>query len=93
MLTDGITHRELSEDQMETPNIELVFKYLVTQHPDYSEFKVQDNEWAWARKVRSQDRTLRVETRFSLAFKVHQMLRKMFKKPTPVADGELCPAE
>jgi len=78
--TDGITHRELSIDQINAPNIELVFKYLVMQHPDYSEFKLQDEEWAWARKVRNSERVFEVETRFSLKFKLHQMLRRLFKK-------------
>ena len=50
-ITDGIVHRELSEDQRTTPNIDLVFRYLVMQHPDYGEFHLQDDAWAWARKT------------------------------------------
>ncbi|NIR32328.1 MAG: class I SAM-dependent methyltransferase [Gammaproteobacteria bacterium] len=51
-VTDGIVHRELSDDQRTTPNIDLVFRYLVMQHPAYGEFRLQDDSWAWARKVR-----------------------------------------
>lgn len=50
-ITDGIVHRELSEDQRTAPNIDLVFRYLVMQHPDYGEFVLQDDSWAWARKT------------------------------------------
>lgn len=52
-VTDGIVHRELSEDQATTPNVDLIFRYLVMQHPDYSQFEVQDDSWGWARKVKS----------------------------------------
>jgi len=77
--TDGFVHRDMSEDQRSNPNIELVFRYLVMQHPNYSDFKIQDEEWAWARKVRNPQRVLNVETRFSLKFKLHQLLRSLRK--------------
>lgn len=48
--TDGILHRALSADQREQPNIELVFRYLVMQHPAYGSFRVE-GDWAWARKL------------------------------------------
>jgi predicted O-methyltransferase YrrM len=48
--TDGILHRALSPDQLEQPNIELVFRYLVMQHPAYARFRV-DGDWAWAQKI------------------------------------------
>jgi len=79
--TDGFVHREMSEDQLSHPNIELVFSYLVMQHPNYSEFRIQDEEWAWARKTRSAQRVLNVETRFSLKFKLHQLLRALWNGP------------
>ena len=51
--TDGITHRELSEDEIKTPQVREVFELLVRQHPDYSNFRVIDNDWAIAQKVSS----------------------------------------
>lgn len=49
-VTDGIVHRELSEDQRATPNVALIFRYLVMQHLCYGDFDVSDGSWAWARK-------------------------------------------
>lgn len=49
--TDGITHRSLSEDERETPQIKAVFELLVKQHPNYKNFMVLNNEWAIAQKV------------------------------------------
>ena len=48
--TDGISHRQMGRDELETPHIELIYRLLVMQHPDYSEFKIQDSSWAWARR-------------------------------------------
>jgi predicted O-methyltransferase YrrM len=48
--TDGINHRDLGPDELDQPHIEAVVRLLVMQHPDYSEVRVQDGIWAWARK-------------------------------------------
>ena len=66
MQSDGITVRSLSQEEVSVPHIEAVYQLLVTQHPDYGNFEVQDNWWAWAQKLGAQaagtDRTIR-ETR------------------------------
>ncbi|TAF63263.1 MAG: hypothetical protein EAZ55_14230 [Cytophagales bacterium] len=49
-VSDGISIRNLGEEELNTPHIQLIFELLVKQHPDYEAFKVEDNEWAWARK-------------------------------------------
>lgn len=49
--TDGITHRELSEEERNAPHIKEVFHLLVMQHPSYSNFIIQEEgDWAWAQK-------------------------------------------
>jgi predicted O-methyltransferase YrrM len=50
-ILDGITIREMSDDQITQPNIELVFNLLVMQHPDYSNFVI-DEDWVWAQKTK-----------------------------------------
>jgi len=50
---DGISLRTMGEDELNSPHIELVFRLLVMQHPEYSHFKIQDNTWAWAQKMTS----------------------------------------
>jgi len=50
--TDGVSHRELSSDELRTPAVREVFELLVKQHPDYAEFELYPVEdWAVARKV------------------------------------------
>ncbi len=75
---DGIAIRKMSRDQVDTPNIELVFQLLVMQHPDYSNFVV-DEDWAWAQKVRSDSRTLTVMASQSMKYRALKKLRKIIK--------------
>jgi predicted O-methyltransferase YrrM len=53
--TDGITHRQLSDDERRIPHIREVFHLLVMQHPNYSNFKLQEEgkDWVWAQKLKS----------------------------------------
>ncbi|HWB24561.1 MAG TPA: class I SAM-dependent methyltransferase [Chitinophagaceae bacterium] len=51
-VTDGITHRQLSEAELTLPHVKEIFHFLVMQHPAYSNFKIQqDGDWAWAQKT------------------------------------------
>lgn len=52
--TDGVFMLEMGPDELTQPHIELIFKLLVMQHPDYSNFKVKDNWWAWAQKAKGE---------------------------------------
>lgn len=66
--TDGITHRELSEDERTTPQIREVFELLVVQHGDYGEFVVEDHkDWAMAQKTQSREKTCTVRYRAEYA--------------------------
>jgi predicted O-methyltransferase YrrM len=56
--TDGITIRSLSAEEIENPQIEAVYRLLVLQNPAYSNFKVQDDWWAWAQKTPDGARTV-----------------------------------
>lgn len=49
--TDGITHRSLSTEEKDTPQIRDVFELLVKQHPNYGNFMVLNDEWAIAQKT------------------------------------------
>ena len=51
--TDGITHRLLSQAELETPQIKDVFELLVMQHSNYSNFALLGSSWAVAQKIRS----------------------------------------
>lgn len=49
--SDGISIREMGEDERNVPHIELIFRLLVMQHPNYSDFNITDKNWAWAHKT------------------------------------------
>jgi predicted O-methyltransferase YrrM len=56
--TDGITHRQLSKGERETPQIREVFELLVRQHPNYSNLEVvEGTDWALAQKCMSDSKT------------------------------------
>jgi predicted O-methyltransferase YrrM len=60
--TDGIVHRELSEPERTEPHLRAVFELIVAQHPSFTELRVQDEWWGWARKAPGEPRRLRIET-------------------------------
>src|SRR3954470_20036278 len=60
--TDGIVHRELSEPERTQPHLRAVFDLIVAQHPAFTELKVQDEWWGWARKAPGEPRRYSVET-------------------------------
>ncbi|MGW8195202.1 MAG: class I SAM-dependent methyltransferase [Desulforhopalus sp.] len=49
--SDGVYMTDMGEDELQQPHIELIFQLLVMQHPDYSNFYIKDNWWAWAQKM------------------------------------------
>jgi hypothetical protein len=60
--TDGIVHRELSEPERTEPHLRAVWELLVAQHPAFTELRVQDEWWGWARKAPGEPRRLTLET-------------------------------
>jgi predicted O-methyltransferase YrrM len=60
--TDGIVHRELSEPERTQPHLRAVFDLIVAQHPSFTELKVQDEWWGWARKAPGEPRRYTLET-------------------------------
>ncbi len=49
--SDGIVIDDMGSDEIDQPHIELIFQYLVMQHPEYANFRIKDNWWAWAQKT------------------------------------------
>lgn len=75
-VSDGIAHRELGSDEREQPHVKLIFDLLVMTHPDYGEFRIEDDVWAWAHKVRAERRTVDLETNTSLSAMLVRAARK-----------------
>jgi predicted O-methyltransferase YrrM len=59
--TDGVYMLDMAEDELEQPHVELIFQYLVMQHPNYSNFTVKDNWWGWAQKDPDGSKELKIE--------------------------------
>jgi predicted O-methyltransferase YrrM len=47
----------LSEAERRRPHVRDVFELLVKQHPAFTQFVEEDNEWGWAQKAPSRPRT------------------------------------
>jgi predicted O-methyltransferase YrrM len=60
--TDGIVHRELSEPERTQPHLRAVFDLIVAQHPSFTDLRVQDEWWGWARKAPGEPRRYTLET-------------------------------
>jgi predicted O-methyltransferase YrrM len=75
--TDGITNRSLSNDAVEMPHIERIFKLLVMQHPSYANFIVEDDQWAWAHKVDSPVRKLSYKSHLSAGYVAARTMKKI----------------
>jgi predicted O-methyltransferase YrrM len=60
--TDGVVHRELSEPERTQPHLRAVFDLIVAQHPSFTELRVQDEWWGWARKAPGEPRRYTLET-------------------------------
>jgi predicted O-methyltransferase YrrM len=53
---------QLSAEEREEPHLRAVFDLLVKPHPSFTELRIQDEWWAWARKAPGEPRRLHVET-------------------------------
>jgi predicted O-methyltransferase YrrM len=51
----------LSKSEVTTPNIRGVFELIVKPHPAFGEFRVEDEDWGWARKSAVEPRHLSVQ--------------------------------
>jgi predicted O-methyltransferase YrrM len=51
---------DLSDEERREPHVRAVFDSVVHQHPAFSDFRVQDDHWGWARKKPGAQRRYRV---------------------------------
>lgn len=50
---DYISFQNMGKDELHAAHIDLVFRLLIMQHPSYAEFRIENNWWAWAHKVKA----------------------------------------
>jgi predicted O-methyltransferase YrrM len=79
-VTDGIVHRELSEPERVQPHLRAVFELVVAQHPSFTELRVQDEWWGWARKAPGEPRRLTLETSRPLGALAAGSARKLVRR-------------
>src|SRR4051795_6019327 len=78
--TDGVVHRELSEPERTQPHLRAVFELIVAQHPSFTELRVQDEWWGWARKAPGEPRRYRVENSRPLGVLATSALRRAVRR-------------
>ena len=78
--TDGIVHRSLSEPERTEPHLRAVFELIVAQHPSFTDLRVQDEWWGWARKAPGQPRRYTLETSRPLGALVAGAARKTARR-------------
>ncbi|MDP9294412.1 MAG: class I SAM-dependent methyltransferase, partial [Actinomycetota bacterium] len=89
--TDGIVHRELSEPERTQPHLRAVFELIVAQHPSFTELKVQDEWWGWARKAPGEPRRYTLETSRPLGALVAGGARRLVRRARQAARRGLGP--
>jgi predicted O-methyltransferase YrrM len=78
--TDGIVHRELSAPERSEPHLRAVFELIVAQHPSFTDVRVQDEWWGWARKAPGEPRRYTVETSRPLGALAAGALRRLKRR-------------
>jgi predicted O-methyltransferase YrrM len=51
-----------SPEEADAPHVRKIFDVLLKQHPSFTEFRVQDGSWGWAKKAPDQPRRYSLET-------------------------------
>jgi len=68
------------QEESTQPHVEAIFRLLVTQHPNYGEFQIDGNRWAWAQKVHSDTRTIRLTYTPSFRYTMSKRLRSLYQR-------------
>ena len=81
--TDGISHRNLSDQELHSPQIKEVFHLLVMQHENYGNFIVHgEGDWAWAQKVKQENKNITFKygvTYKDFTSRIFRVINKVFK--------------
>ena len=67
----------LDADELVHPHIEAIFRLLVVQHPAYGDFRVVNQQWAWARKNGGTTRSLKVVEQIGVKEKLFRLFRRI----------------
>ncbi|HEV3228263.1 MAG TPA: class I SAM-dependent methyltransferase [Solirubrobacteraceae bacterium] len=73
---DASTQAEFSPAERTEPHLRAVFELIVKQHPSFTDLRIQDEWWAWARKAPGEPRRLVLETSKPLPVLIASALRR-----------------
>ena len=73
--TESVMH-PLSDEERSVPHVRAVLDLIVKPHPSFTELRVEDDRWAWARKAPGEPRRVKLTTRKSLRYLLAQALRR-----------------
>jgi predicted O-methyltransferase YrrM len=73
----GILVSRMSEDEKAEPHVPAIFRLLVMQHPDYSNFEIVDNNWGWAQKTRASETKLSIKETAPFGTALKRRLRRV----------------
>jgi hypothetical protein len=69
-----------SDDEIHAPMVRLIFDVLLKQHPSFTEFRIQDGSWGWAKKAPGEPRRYALETSQSLQALAIDRLKRAWLK-------------
>jgi predicted O-methyltransferase YrrM len=73
--TEGVLH-PLSEEERSVPHVRAVLELVVKPHPSFTELRLEDGRWAWARKAPGEPKRLELASRRSLRYMLSSALRR-----------------
>jgi predicted O-methyltransferase YrrM len=79
---DASTQAKFSEAERTEPHLRAVFELIVKQHPSFTELRIQDEWWAWARKAPGEPRRLSLQTSRPLRVLIASALRRRWGQRT-----------
>ena len=77
---EGYIFPKLSDDEKSLPQIEAVFRLLVTQHPSYANFEVHNDSLAFAQKTSAGERTMKLTTQLSPLYTIKKAMKRLVGK-------------
>jgi predicted O-methyltransferase YrrM len=77
----GPSDLRLSPGELDAPHMKLVFDLIVQQHPNFSQFRIEDQDWGWAKKDPAAPRHLEIARSVNAAERLHGIARRVLSAP------------
>lgn len=79
-VNDGISNRNFGPDEISARQVGLIFDLLVMQHPNFGEFRIEDDWWAWAKKISAPRPKLTLASAYSIGDIVKIALERLVRR-------------